>query len=155
MRSPNKFQLKYILEIFVQCSYEPFTCVRSLESGKCRFVGNTFPLEWERQEWTSIVCQWNPPSPLSEDQVSYESFVWVRSPECGKGKFAKNTSPSSENAKAEQVWFTSKILLRLWVKTRSVISCFPWVRGLESGNGRFTENTSPSSENAKAEQRSS
>jgi len=48
--------------------------------------------------------------PLSEDEVRYELFTWVRSLESGRGRFVENTSSSSENAKNEQVWFTSKIL---------------------------------------------
>jgi len=36
--------LKYILEYFVQCSYEPSTWVRSLEVRKGRFTENTSPL---------------------------------------------------------------------------------------------------------------
>ena len=43
MRSPNKFQLKYLLECLNNAVMNPFTCVRDLESGKGRFIENTSP----------------------------------------------------------------------------------------------------------------
>ena len=43
MRSPNKFQLKYILEFLYNADTNCFPCVRSLECGKGRFAENASP----------------------------------------------------------------------------------------------------------------
>ena len=97
----------------------PFTCVKGLESGTTGSQ-RTPPPRVRAPRINEMVHQWNPPSPLSEDEVSCESFFWLRGLENGKGRFAENTSPSSENTKNEQVWFTSETLIRLWAKMRSV-----------------------------------
>ena len=148
-RSPNKILViqlqEYIFKHFVQCSYEPFTWVRSLKIRRGWFIENTSPLCENAK-----VEQYG--SPIKSNKVSYKPFTWVRSLKIGRGWFVENISPMSENTKVEQYGSPLKSSFSLRGEDEVSYGPFPWVRSLKIGRGWFVENTSPLSENAKVEQ---